>query len=240
MTTKAYETTLPKLLLENAARKGKKTALREKEWGVWQPFSWEDYATAAAEFAAGLKALGLGRDDVVVLIGDNRPEWLFAELAIQALGGMALGLYQDAPADEISYVFELSEAKLVVAEDQEQVDKMLCIRETVPSLQYVVYHDPKGLSQYETDGLMSFEQVRELGKERAGEFPRWVDELTPDDKRARSKAWKDTGIQICIELIQEMREIEGVSGVHVMAIEWESRVPEITERANVFPRPSVD
>ena len=123
-----YDTTLPRLLLGNAARRGHRTALREKEWGVWQPYTWNQYLHLTSEFAAGLKSLGFGPGDIIVLIGDNRPEWLWAELAIQALGGIALGLYQDAPAEEIGYVFELTSAKLVVAEDQEQVDKMLELR----------------------------------------------------------------------------------------------------------------
>ena len=178
---KSYDTTLPKLLLDNARAYGKRTALREKEWGVWQPYSWGDYARITAEFAAGLRTLGLGKGDIVILIGDNRPEWLWAELAIQALGGIALGLYQDAPADEIRYVFDLAEAKLVVAEDQEQVDKMLELKEQVASLQYIVYHDAKGLSQYATTGLLSFDQVREAGRPEAGGFDGWVEKLSPDD-----------------------------------------------------------
>ncbi len=176
-----YETTLPGLLAARSREHGKKTALREKERGVWRRFSWEAYFQAAAEFAGGLKSLGLGRGDIVILIGDNRPEWLFAELAIQGLGGMALGLYQDAPAEEIAYIFELSRAKLVVAEDQEQVDKILSLRETLPDLQYVVYHDPKGMAFYDEPGLMDFTAVRKLGRDLAGRFPAFIDELSPDD-----------------------------------------------------------
>lgn len=177
---KSYETTLPQLLLDNARAYGKRTALREKEWGVWQPYSWDAYLENAAAFAAGLAALGLGKGDIVILIGDNRPEWLWAELAIQGLGGIALGLYQDAPADEIRYVFELAQAKLVLAEDQEQVDKMLELKKQIPSLQHIVYHDSKGLSQY-NEGLLSFEQVQEKGRDRAHLFPEWVEKLAPDD-----------------------------------------------------------
>lgn len=176
-----YDTTLPQLLLRNAAAHGRRTALREKEWGVWQPYSWQEYADITAEFAAGLRALGLGRGDIVILIGDNRPEWLWAELAIQALGGIALGLYQDAPVDEIAYIFELSEARLVVAEDQEQVDKMLDLRRTQPGLEYVVYHDPKGLAHSQEPGLLSFEAVREKGRPDAARFPKWVEQVSPDD-----------------------------------------------------------
>ena len=179
--SKPYENTLPRLLLKQAEQQGDKTALREKEWGVWQPFSWHDYVEITAEFAAGLRSLNLGRDDIVILIGDNRPEWMWAELAIQALGGMALGLYQDAPVEEIQYVFELTEARMVVAEDQEQVDKILAMRPDLPNLEYIVYHDPKGLSSYDAPGLMSFDRVREAGQGDASGFASWVEEVSPED-----------------------------------------------------------
>jgi long-chain acyl-CoA synthetase len=174
-----YDTTLPRLLLDNAARFGDKVAMREKEWGIWQGYSWADYRRKTAEFAAGLKKLGLGEDDVLMLIGDNRPEWLWAELAIQSLGGMALGLYQDAPVDEIEYVFTLTKCRMVVAEDQEQVDKMLSLKSRT-SVQYIVYHDPKGLSGTSEPDLLSFDQIRELGRDDAGLFPTWVEQLHPD------------------------------------------------------------
>jgi long-chain acyl-CoA synthetase len=153
-----HNTTLPGLLVDNARRYGTGTALREKEWGIWQTYSWQDYLDITAEFAAGLKELGLGRGDVIVLIGDNRPEWLWAELAIQSLGGMALGVYQDVQASEIEYVFELTGCRLVIAEDQEQVDKMLSLRDKVSHLEYIVYHDSKGLIKYQDKGLLPFDQ----------------------------------------------------------------------------------
>jgi len=178
----AYDTTLPRLLVGNAARRGGRTALREKEWGVWQPYTWSDYLRITSEFAAGLKSLGFGQGDVVVLIGDNRPEWLWAELAIQALGGIALGLYQDAPAEEVGYVFELTGARLVVAEDQEQVDKMLELRAgPAGALEYIVYHDPKGMAAYDEPGLMPFTRVRELGKPEAHRFAEWAEARDPDE-----------------------------------------------------------
>ncbi len=167
--TTAYHTTLPALLARNAATQPNRVALREKELGVWQPVTWRRYLEHTARFAAGLAKLGLGAGDIVILIGDNRPEWLWAELAIQSLGGVALGLYQDAPADEIAYIFELSEARLVVAEDQEQVDKMLEIRERTPFLQHVVYHDPKGLANLDVEGLTPFEAVEALALQDEGE-----------------------------------------------------------------------
>lgn len=166
--TKRYKTTLPKLLVRQAGERADKPALREKEWGVWQAVSWRDNLRITAEFACGLDALGLGRGDIVILIGDNRPEWIWAELAIQGLGGMALGLYQDSPADEIEYIFALTECRLVVAEDQEQVDKILSFRGNLPHLEYIVYHDTRGLAAYEESvpGLIDFQAVRRLGRER--------------------------------------------------------------------------
>ncbi|WP_461211172.1 AMP-binding protein [Desulfocurvus sp. DL9XJH121] len=181
MSARPYDTTLPGLLLKQAASQGGRTALREKEWGVWQAYSWDDYLVAVSEFAGGLKALGFGKGDIVVLIGDNRPEWLWAELAVQSLGGMALGLYQDAVADEVGYVFELSHARMVVAEDQEQVDKILSLRPGLPDLEYIVFHDSKGLLFCREPGLMSFDAVRDKGRDLAPDFEDWVAELSPGD-----------------------------------------------------------
>ncbi len=188
---KKYDTTLPSLLLKQAAERPNKIALREKEWGVWQACSWKKHLKTTAEFTSGLRALGFGRGDIVILIGDNRPEWLWAELGIQALGGLALGLYQDSPAEEIKYVFDLSEARMVVAEDQEQVDKILQFRSELKNLEYIVYHDAKGLQVYEKDvpGLMSFDSVREKGRrncQKMGIEPReeyrcLAAELSPKD-----------------------------------------------------------
>jgi len=176
-----YRTTLPRLLRENARRRPRATALREKQWGVWQAYTWQDYLDITAAFAGGLAELGLGRGDIVVLIGDNRPEWLWAELAVQSLGGVALGLYQDAPADEIGYILELSRTKLVVAEDQEQVDKLMSLRASLPELRHIVFHDPHGLTASAQEGLLEFETVRRLGEKRAGEFEANLDALSPDD-----------------------------------------------------------
>jgi len=184
---KPYTTTLPRLLVKQAEERPDKIALREKEWGIWQAVSWRDNLKISAEFACGLDKLGLSKGDIVILIGDNRPEWIWAELAIQCLGGMALGLYQDSPAEEIEYIFALSGCKLVVAEDQEQVDKILSFRDNLPSLEYIVYHDPKGLIAYEKDveGLMDFEKVRRIGREARSEpvaqYRKWAADLNPND-----------------------------------------------------------
>lgn len=184
---KPYKTTLPRLLVRQAEERADKPALREKEWGVWQAVTWRENLKITSEFACGLDALGFGKGDIIILIGDNRPEWLWAELAIQALGGIALGLYQDSPAEEIEYIFALAECKLVVAEDQEQVDKILSFRENLPCLDHIVYHDPKGLAAYEKDvpGLKDFDAVRRLGREThhdtVDKYKKWAAGLNPDD-----------------------------------------------------------
>jgi long-chain acyl-CoA synthetase len=184
---KPYKTTLPKLLVTQAGNRADKPALREKEWGVWQAVSWRDTLRITAEFACGLDALGLGRGDIVILIGDNRPEWIWAELAIQGLGGMALGLYQDSPAEEIEYIFSLTKCRLVVAEDQEQVDKILSFRDKLPDLEYIVYHDIRGLAAYErtTPGLIDFKAVRRRGREKhkdaVSRYTRWAAQTAPAD-----------------------------------------------------------
>ncbi|MFP4168760.1 MAG: AMP-binding protein [Desulfonatronovibrionaceae bacterium] len=178
--TEPYFATLPRLLLRQAESNPDSTALREKEWGIWQTYTWEEYKTAVAEFAAGLAKLGIDRGDIIILIGDNRPEWLWAELGVQALGGMALGLYQDSSADEVEYIFRLTEARLVVAEDQEQVDKMLEIREKT-NLEHIIYHDPRGLSSYTAEGLFSFDRLRGMDRDGAKKFPARVEKIAPED-----------------------------------------------------------
>ena len=178
---KAYDTTLPALLVKNAKTQGKRTAIREKYMGIWQSFTYLEYLDITQEFAGGLAHLGFGESDIIVIIGDNRPEWLWAEMAIQALGGISLGLYQDSPADEIEFIFALSKARMVVAEDQEQVDKIMSIRDSLPDLKYLVYHDDKGLLSYEIDGLMSFDEVREMGRENPVDYPALAEKLSPDD-----------------------------------------------------------
>lgn len=175
------------LLVKQAEERADKPALREKEWGVWQAVSWYDNLKITAEFACALNKLGLTKGDIVILIGDNRPEWIWAELAIQSLGGVALGLYQDSPAEEIQYIFELTECKLVVAEDQEQVDKILSFRDKLPHLANIVYHDPKGLVAYESDvdGLIDFKNMRRIGREAnsdaMGQYKAWARQCKPDD-----------------------------------------------------------
>ena len=129
---------LPLLLQRNALRYGEnRVALREKEYGIWQAVTWQSYYDHVRNFALGLKALGFKRDDKLAIIGDNRPEWVYAELAAQSLGGIPLGIYQDSILTEVAYIINHSEARIVVAEDQEQVDKILEMKNELPLLERV-------------------------------------------------------------------------------------------------------
>ena len=177
--------TLPGLLADHAARRPGDIALREKEFGIWQEITWADYLARVRRFSLGLTELGLEEGDRVAIIGDNRPEWVIAELASQTAGILPLGLYQDAIADELAGILKAAEARVIVAEDQEQVDKVLEVRDRLPGLEYIVYYDRRGMYGYEAPGLMSFEEVETLGDglhERSpGEFDRRLAAVRPGD-----------------------------------------------------------
>ncbi len=163
--------TLPKLLVEAARRYGKKGALREKEYGIWQEVSWESYLGHVRDFALGLVSLGFQRGDKLAIIGDNRPEWIYAELAAQAAGGVAVGLYQDSLNKEVGYIIDHSDARFVVVEDQEQVDKLIEIMDQLPKVEKVIYYDPKGLRNYKEPYLMFFPEVETLGRRYHEQHP---------------------------------------------------------------------
>ena len=163
--------TLPGLLARRAAKRPDEVALREKEFGIWQETTWAEYLDRVRAFALGLVALGAGKGDRIAIIGDNRPEWVIAELAAQSLGVLPLGLYQDSISEELARMLEAADARLIVAEDQEQVDKVIEVRDGVPGLDHVVYYDPRGMYGYDAPGLMAFEEVEALGRHRREESP---------------------------------------------------------------------
>ncbi len=155
--------TLPGLLARRAASRPDEVALREKEFGIWQEITWAAYLRRVRAFSLGLTELGAEEGDRVAIVGDNRPEWMIAELAAQAGGVLPLGLYQDSIAGELARMLEAAEARVIVAEDQEQVDKVLEVQDQVPGLEYIIYYDSRGMYGYEAPGLMSFEEVEALG-----------------------------------------------------------------------------
>src|ERR1700756_1890139 len=145
--------TLPRLLCHNAERMAKRPAIREKNHGIWQTLTWAQYREEVRDFALGLAAHGFSRGDKLAVIGDNRPRLYWAQLAAQSLGGVAVPMYQDSIATELVFVLNHAEVSVVVAEDQEQVDKILPLRAELPHLPLVVYDDPKGLRHYSTSSL---------------------------------------------------------------------------------------
>jgi len=152
--TPASADTLPKLLAANAAAHGSEIAFREKRLGIWHRITWEECETRTAALALGLVSLGIGAGDVVALIGDNRPNWVMGEIAAHAVGARSLGLYRDALEEEIANLLEQSGARLVFAEDEEQVDKLLAVAERLPRLRVIVYFDPRGMRKYSDARLM--------------------------------------------------------------------------------------
>jgi long-chain acyl-CoA synthetase len=157
--------TFPKLLLQNAERLGERAALREKEFGIWRETSWARYGERVRDFSLGMVALGLERGGKVAIVGDNRPEWIISELAAQSAGAASVGIYQDSTLTEVAYVIDHCDAKFVIAEDQEQVDKILGMIEQLPKVTHVVYADPRGLRRYKHEKLVSFEEVEKRGRE---------------------------------------------------------------------------
>jgi len=168
----AAQDTLPRFLVRNARKyQDTRVALREKEFGIWQSFTWKDYLDHVRWFCLGLVSLGLEVDDKIAIVGDNRPEWVFAELAAQSAGAVPLGIYQDSTPKEVGYVIDHSDAKFVVAEDQEQVDKILELRESIPKVQKVIYTDPKGMRSYDDPMLIDFRDVEEAGRDYEAKNP---------------------------------------------------------------------
>ena len=172
----AVETsTLPKLLQRNATEDPKGPGMREKTRGVWQTYSWAAYRDNVRDFALGLAAMGFRRGDKLSVVGDNRPQLYFAQLAAQALGGVSVPVYQDSIASELVYVLNHAETSVIVAEDQEQVDKALSLKDKLPRLRWIVFDDPRGLSFYDDPILRSFESVLEEGRSFASSNPQFYE-----------------------------------------------------------------
>jgi len=167
----AQADTFPKLLRLNATEHGGEIALREKDLGLWRVFTWNDYQTRVHDFALGMIELGLGRGDVIGIIGDNRPDWVAAEIATHAVGAMSLGLYRDVLDEEAAYLLSYGDAKLVFAEDEEQVDKLLALADRAPNLKHIVYSDPRGMRKYDDPRLMEAEKLATMGRDRASREP---------------------------------------------------------------------
>lgn len=158
------QTTFPRLMLEHAAKRPTAPALREKVYGIWQTLTWAELAQLVRDLAGGFAAAGLKRDDHVVVVGDNRPRLYASMLAAQTLGAVPIPLYQDAAAAEFVFPIVNADVGFAVVEDQEQVDKLLEIREQCPKLGRLWYDDPRGLRNYSEPGLASMDALIEDGR----------------------------------------------------------------------------
>jgi long-chain acyl-CoA synthetase len=156
--------TLPQFLLRNAQRFPARPALREKDRGIWQTYTWSDYRDHVRDVALGLATLGFGRGDKLSVIGDNRPRLYWAQVAAQCLGGIPVPVYQDSIAKELAYVWNHAEVSTIVAEDQEQIDKVVALKALLPALRLVIYDDPRGMLHYRYDWLKSFADVEAAGR----------------------------------------------------------------------------
>ncbi|MDF1737014.1 MAG: AMP-binding protein [Minwuia sp.] len=158
--------TLGALLLENERTRPTKPAIREKDLGIWRTYDWAEYTQNVRDFAMGLAKRGFGAGDKLCVAGNNRPRLYWAELAAISLGGTAVPVYQDAIATELQYVLNNADVKVIVAEDQEQVDKVLSLRDGLTGLEYLVYDDSRGMAELEDDAaVLSFEEVQADGVE---------------------------------------------------------------------------
>jgi long-chain acyl-CoA synthetase len=179
------EATLPLLLRRNAATMAGRPAIREKHRGIWQSVTWAAYWDEVRDFALGLAAAGFRRGDKLSVIGDNRPRLYWAQLAAQSLGGVAVPVYQDSIAAELAFVLEHADVTVIVAEDQEQVDKILSLKERLPALRLLIYDDPLGLREYRQPFLKPFAEIqaagRAFGAEHAGYVEKEIDAGKPDD-----------------------------------------------------------
>lgn len=171
--------TLPKYLLDTTARYEKQVAIRKKTLGIWREFTWRESCDAVRDLTLGLVSLGLQRGDKTAILGENDPEYYWAELATQSAGAVAVGVFTDSSPAEIQYIVNHSDAVIVFAKDQEQCDKLLAAREQLPLVKKVIYWDERGLWNYhDREGwLMSFGDAQKLGRELRERDPQKFEQM---------------------------------------------------------------
>ncbi len=178
----AQADTYPKMLRLNAREHGSGIALREKNFGLWRVYTWNDYQNRVRDFTLGMAELGIKRGDVIGIIGDNRPDWVAAEIAAHAIGGMSLGMYRESLPEEVLYLLTYGETKIVFAEDEEQVDKLLELGDRAPHLKHIVYSDPRGMRKYDDPRLIDADKLAKMGRDRAAREPQLYDQLADATK----------------------------------------------------------
>ncbi len=177
--------TFPKLLLKNAKSLAEKPAIREKEYGIWQSWTWAEVLEEVKCFAIGLKKLGVKRGQKIAVVGDNRPRLYWSMVAIQSLGGVPVPVYQDSVVEEMSYVLDHAEVVGAIVQDQEQVDKILQIAEGVNRIKLIIHDEERGLRDYKVDGLYSFVNVQEMGRKLLSDKPETLEEWHQDIAKSK-------------------------------------------------------
>jgi long-chain acyl-CoA synthetase len=167
--------TFPKLLAHHARSRAAAPAIREKDLGIWQTYSWAEVAAEVRALACGLAAAGLKRGDHLAVIGDNRPRLYWALSAAQALGAIPVPFYEDAVGQEMVYVFQDAEIAFAIVEDQEQADKLLEILPECRQLKHIYYDDPRGFRHYQHSELEDYSRLRERGRDFAAAHPGFYD-----------------------------------------------------------------
>ncbi len=185
-TEKLLQFSIPQLLRWRVQSTGEKVALREKDFGTWNSYTWDSYYDYVSRTGLGLQKLGLKKGDTIALIGDNIPEMLFVAIGAQAVGAISAAIYQTTMPDEIAQLLEYMEVSMVFCDDQEQVDKLVEVRDRLPTLKHVIYEDPRGMRGYRSDDWFIFiEDIYKLGDEARKSSPdlfeSLVDEGTADD-----------------------------------------------------------
>jgi long-chain acyl-CoA synthetase len=163
--------TFPKRLIQNADRFGDRVAFREKEFGIWREITWKQYLAHARAAGMGLYALGLRRGDVIVIIGDNRPEQFYVAMGAQAIGAVSCGMYQDSLAEQLAELIDFAGARFVFCEDQEQTDKILEMEARLPTVERIIVEDWRGMWQYRHAKLIAFADLLALGREADARDP---------------------------------------------------------------------
>ena len=157
--------TFPKILRHNAKNWPNNIAMREKEFGIWTEFNWSEYQARVKWMSLALVKLGVQKGDAIALLGDNRPEWVWGEIAAHAMQCFSIGIFQDSLHEEVVYLLNKSSATVVIAEDEEQCDKLLELGDDIPNVKVIVYCDPRGMRKYDDPRLVSIEDIYDQGKE---------------------------------------------------------------------------
>ncbi len=174
--------TLPNKLLKQAATRGDQVAVRHKQLGIWCQYSWQDYANQARLIGLGLAQLGVSAGEKVAVHAENRPEWIFADLGVQGIGAVTVGIYPTSPAAEVLYLLQHCEAKVVIAEDEEQLDKTLAVWDQLSDLAYAVVIDSRGVRSLEDPRILTYQQLLDLGsRQNISDFDDSVARLNNED-----------------------------------------------------------